>query len=106
MPTTRNEESSFTEALDKGSPDERVAYLDKVCKDDAALRVRVENLLRSHEQAGSFLRQPPATSNESVPEGPGTRIGPYRLLQQIGEGGMGIDYMAEQEEPVRRKVAL
>jgi eukaryotic-like serine/threonine-protein kinase len=108
MPTARrNEESIFAEALEKGSPEERAAYLDEVCKHDAALRVRVENLLRSHDQAGSFLRQPPAgTVDESVVEGPGTGIGPYKLLQQIGEGGMGVVYMAEQEHPVRRRVAF
>src|SRR5262249_6155504 len=88
MPITRtNEESIFAEAPDKGSLEERDAYLDEACKDDAALRARVENLLRSHEQAGSFLRQPPAaTSDESVRESPGTRIGPYKLLQQIPSG--------------------
>ena len=63
-----------------------------------------------HQQLGSFLEppasSPAATTDEAQPEGPGTVIGPYKLLQQIGEGGMGVVYMAEQEQPVRRRVAL
>src|SRR5262249_22133585 len=103
----RTEESIFADALDKGSAEERAAYLDDVCGTDAALRARVENLLRSHQQAGSFRRGPlAATVDEPAVEGPSTVIGPYKLLQQIGEGGMGVVYMAEQEQPVRRKVAL
>src|SRR5208282_155475 len=61
-------------------------------------------------EAGSFLEAPAfgpvPTVDQRLPEGPGTHIGPYKLLQKIGEGGMGVVYMAEQEEPVRRKVAL
>jgi WD40 repeat protein/serine/threonine protein kinase len=108
MPTTsRTEESIFGAALEKGSAEERAAYLDHICGSDAALRARVHNLLRSHEHAGSFLRQPPAATVDEAPqEKPGSYIGPYKLLQQIGEGGMGIVFMAEQQEPVRRKVAL
>src|SRR5262245_39210374 len=108
MPKTlRTEESIFAEALDKGSSQECAAFLDSVCGTDAALRARVENLLKSHEQAGSFLRKPlAATMDEPARERPGTVIGPYKLLQQIGEGGMGVVFMAEQQEPVRRKVAL
>jgi serine/threonine protein kinase len=108
MPTTaRTEESVFAEALDKRSPEERAAFLDGACGSDAALRARVENLLRSHEQAGSFLRQPlPATMDEPTAERPGAVIGPYKLLQQIGEGGMGTVWMADQTRPVQRKVAL
>src|SRR5207302_5300136 len=62
----------------------------------------------AHEQAGSFLRNAPAATviQPPVAGGPGTIIGPYKLLQQIGEGGMGTVYMAEQTEPVRRMVAL
>ncbi len=71
----------------------------------------VEDLLRAVAGAGDFMKRPVATgsvtiSHAPILEGPGTRIGPYRLLQQIGEGGMGVVYMAEQEHPVRRKVAL
>ena len=108
MPTTmNNEESIFAEALDKDSPQARAEYLESACGSDSALRARVENLLRSHEHAGGFLRKPPAaTLDEPARERPGTVIGPYKLLQQIGEGGMGVVYMAEQQKPVRRRVAL
>jgi serine/threonine protein kinase len=108
MPNTlRTEESIFAAALEKGSPQERVAYLEDACRNDGALRVRVENLLRSHDQAGCFLRRPLAATVDELPhERPGMVIGPYKLLQQIGEGGMGVVFMAEQEAPVRRRVAL
>jgi len=93
---------------------ERPAYLDHACAGDPALRQQVEALLRAHAQADDFLEQPllPGDVNrdatETLPTAgrPGERIGRYKLLQQIGEGGCGIVYMAEQEEPVRRRVAL
>ena len=92
----------------------RSAYLDEACSGDVALRQRVEELLRAHEQAENFLRAPPAGLDSkrtihveiSPTEKPGDKIGRYKLLQQIGEGGCGVVYMAEQEEPVRRRVAL
>jgi serine/threonine protein kinase/tetratricopeptide (TPR) repeat protein len=94
--------------------EERARYLDQVCAGDAALRHRVEELLRSHSLAESFLESPPVsvgagqTVKLDVPlaEKVGDRIGRYKLLQQIGEGGCGVVYMAEQEEPVKRRVAL
>jgi tetratricopeptide (TPR) repeat protein/tRNA A-37 threonylcarbamoyl transferase component Bud32 len=94
--------------------EERAGYLDRVCVGDAALRHRVEELLRSHSLAESFLEEPPVsvgagqTIKLDVPlaEKVGDRIGRYKLLQQIGEGGCGVVYMAEQEEPVKRRVAL
>ena len=75
------------------------------------MRSRIEGLLRSHEEAGSFLVAPPVVSPETttyqpIHEGPGSIVGKYKLLQQIGEGGMGVVYMAEQQQPVRRNVAL
>src|SRR6266699_2331407 len=93
---------------------QRDAYLDQACAGDAALRKQVETLLQSHEQAKGFLEAPPtgldfkrtALVNIPLTEKPGDRIGRYKLLQQIGEGGCGVVYMAEQEEPVRRRVAL
>src|SRR5271170_5237641 len=93
---------------------ERAAFLDQACAGDAALRQRVEELLRVHERAEDFLDSPPAgldfkrTEPVNVPltEKPGDRIGRYKLLQQIGEGGCGVVYLADQEEPVRRRVAL
>jgi serine/threonine protein kinase len=116
------EDSIFAAALKK-PPAERAAYLDEACDGDPALRAEVEALLRAHYEAGSFLQQELVTGAQApsadvgaaqaagsagtpLVEGPGTRIGPYKLLQQIGEGGMGVVYMAEQEQPVRRRVAL
>ena len=95
------------------SPAERQAFLDRACAGDATLREQVESLLRAHDEARGFLEaaaDPHATANPLVitpiEEQPGTRIGRYKLLQKIGEGGCGVVYMAEQEEAVRRRVAL
>jgi serine/threonine protein kinase/Flp pilus assembly protein TadD len=103
----------LAEAVARNSPEERAAYLDDACGGDVALRAQVEKLLKAHNQADTFLEQPvrPAPElclNVSLPptEKAGDRIGPYRLLQQIGEGGCGVVYMAEQEHPIRRRVAL
>jgi serine/threonine protein kinase/WD40 repeat protein len=96
-------------------PAQRAAYLDQACAGDAALRQRIVELLRAGDEAGGFLQSPAALAPgpggtvrlPGLPEAkPGDRIGRYKLLQQIGEGGCGIVYMAEQEEPVRRRVAL
>jgi serine/threonine protein kinase len=101
----------FTEAL-RLPAEERDHYLSKACKGDAERRRRVEALLQAYEQAGDFLGKPaadrPPKAAQAFPAGenPGDRIGHYKLLQQIGEGGCGVVYMAEQEEPVRRRVAL
>src|SRR6516165_2782836 len=106
-----NEHELFAAALEIDGPAERSAYLDRACGSDDALRARVEALLRAHEQAGSFLAARPVAGSATLDapralEGPGTVIGPYKLLQTIGEGGMGVVYMAEQTAPVRRRVAL
>src|ERR1039458_8920073 len=98
---------------------ERAAYLDQACAGDAVLRRRLDELLRVNEAEGDFLERPaqgdsgvPAMPAGTIPpslplsEKPGDRIGPYKLLQQIGEGGCGVVYMAEQEAPIRRRVAL
>jgi len=101
---------SFTEAL-RLPADERDRYLSEACKEDAEFRLRVEALLQAYEQAGDFLGKPvaerPPKAARAVPAGekPGDRIGHYKLLQQIGEGGCGVVYMAEQQAPVRRRVA-
>jgi eukaryotic-like serine/threonine-protein kinase len=109
------EQAVFAEALLRDKPEARAAYLSAACGMDAALRRRVEALLRAAENAGDFLEQPPtglAASDGStivvaeLSEKPGDKIGRYKLLEQIGEGGCGAVYMAEQEEPVRRRVAL
>ncbi|MBI3411918.1 MAG: protein kinase [Planctomycetes bacterium] len=100
----------FGKALELPTPQERAAYLAEACGADAVLRADVEGLLQALGKAGNFLK--PATSPEATVVSPpaserlGMRIGPYKLLQEIGEGGMGTVYLAEQEEPVRRKVAL
>ncbi len=105
------EEQIFHQALELVA-DRRPAYLDEVCGQDAALRERVEILLQAHTNPDSFLASPAhavgvgATINQPAFEKPGTQIGPYKLLQQIGEGGMGTVFMAEQSYPVHRKVAL
>jgi serine/threonine protein kinase len=101
----------FFAALEKGSPEERATYLDRACAGDPDLRGRVEKMLTAQAQAGSFLEQPARSpvmtvDEASVRNGPGTVIGPYKLLEQIGEGGFGVVFLAEQTEPVRRKVAL
>jgi WD40 repeat protein/serine/threonine protein kinase len=89
---------------------ERAAYLEQACDGNAALRASIEALLRAHVGASGFMDRPAssplATVDEPLTEGPGAVIGPYKLLQQIGEGGMGVVYMAEQEQPLRRRVAL
>src|SRR6266404_3722984 len=101
----------FTEAL-RLPREQRARYLSEACKGDGEFRRRVEALLQAYEQAGDFLgrsaaeRPPKAAQLPAAGEKPGDRIGHYKLLQQIGEGGSGVVYMAEQEEPVRRRVAL
>jgi eukaryotic-like serine/threonine-protein kinase len=103
-------ERELFEAALEVPPEDRAAHLDRVCGTDAGVRQRLENLLRKHDRAKSFLEtRPPEfarTANGPAIEGVGTQIGPYKLLEQIGEGGFGIVFMAEQHAPVRRRVAL
>jgi serine/threonine protein kinase len=101
----------FTEAIQM-PVGERTAYLEFACANAPDLRERVDGLLRAHEMAGNFLGKFPVDAalggGRTLPAGPGPgdRIGHYTLLQQIGEGGCGMVFMAEQHEPVRRLVAL
>jgi serine/threonine protein kinase len=118
-----SDETIFAAALQWETPAQRAAYLDEACAGDADRRRRVEDLLRASDDAGTFLDRPvgqpkPAGAApeplatirivlaDDPTEAPGAKIGRYKLLQQIGEGGCGTVFMAEQEEPVRRRVAL
>src|SRR6516225_6754924 len=105
-----NERSVFIAALERDDSADRAAYLDQACADNAALRQRVERLLQLHERESLFLAEPApqevATVEEPISQRPGAVIGPYKLMEQIGEGGMGLVFVAEQQQPVRRKVAL
>ncbi len=110
-PADDREVALFREALQRVAGPERQAFLDQACAGDPALRSWLEALLQAHESAGPFLEPlaaPQGTGTVVVhpEEGPGTVIGRYKLLEQIGEGGCGAVYMAEQEAPMRRRVAL
>ena len=100
----------FQNAIEIEYPAKRARYLENACKEDPKLRVEVEALLKAHGEAGSFLdvSDGPSVTLDGVSqiEGPGTKIGRYELLELIGEGGMGLVYMARQKKPVKRKVAL
>ncbi|HTU18363.1 MAG TPA: tetratricopeptide repeat protein [Gemmataceae bacterium] len=110
----------FDRAHEITDADERRAYLDEACDGRIELRQQVEALLRAYEEAGSFLERPvlsavtddmtepclDAETPDQPPEGVGGRVGPYRLVEQIGEGGMGVVWLAEQTEPVHRRVAV
>src|SRR5688500_12981739 len=98
----------FGDALEQGSPERRASFVEGACGGDAELRGRVEALLPAHDRAGNLLGGSDDTAVPHDPLGlkPETSIGPYKLLEPIGEGGFGVVVLAEQTEPVRRKVAL
>jgi serine/threonine protein kinase/tetratricopeptide (TPR) repeat protein len=115
----------FSKALERQTAQEQAAFLDQACQGDPALRAQLEDLLQAHREAGSFLQELSAAGLPSPPgeegagvrddptidaaplrEQPGAMIGPYKLFEQIGEGGMGAVWMAEQQEPIHRRVAV
>ena len=100
----------FSQAVEHASAEERSRYLDEACQGDPTTRQRVESLVQAHFKAGKFLGgksvEPMETIDQPVGERPGVQIGPYKLREQIGAGGFGVVYVAEQEKPVARKVAL
>ena len=118
MATQASEQSIFLHAIGRESPEEQSAYLDDACRDQPALRAEIEALLAAHNRlgggrppdTGAMAGSAPAVTAETAPpptsEHSGTRVGPYKLLVPIGEGGMGTVYMAEQGRPVKRLVAL
>ncbi len=107
-----DEENLFHQARVITDSAERAAFLDAVCAGQPELRAEVNALLAASDLATSFLDRPAVerlsweNTNPIATEGPGSIIGPYKLVEQIGEGGFGIVYRAEQQEPMRREVAL
>jgi WD40 repeat protein/serine/threonine protein kinase len=101
----------FAQAIEIASAPARTAFLDEACGSNLELRRELEKLVRDHFRAGDFLERPAARVSDTLDalpgqERPGTVIGPYTLREQIGEGGMGLVFVAEQQQPVHRKVAL
>jgi serine/threonine protein kinase/tetratricopeptide (TPR) repeat protein len=106
-----SERSIFEAAIERSSAVERAAYLDQTCGSDAGLRQEIEALLAVHDRLGHVTAPGHTdglgvTIDDPVRERPGMVIGLYKLMEPIGEGGMGLVFVAEQQQPVRRKVAL
>ncbi|MGH7135536.1 MAG: serine/threonine protein kinase, partial [Pirellulales bacterium] len=110
-----DEQAIFNAARRIESREARCQYLEDSCGGDAELQARVEALLRVYDEEQSFLQSGAGAlratverqiTDRPIAERPGTTIGSYKLLEQIGEGGFGVVFMAEQQQPLRRKVAL
>src|SRR5262245_22407825 len=108
----RSEKEIFFEALEKPTPQVRAAFLDGACGTNPVQRAKVEALLADHFQQDSFMKEPAVEAvAPTLPEPPPSEalaqmLGRYKLLEKIGEGGFGEVWMAEQREPVKRRVAL
>ena len=102
-------ETILVDAVEIESDADRAAFVVRACAGDAALQQEVERLIARHLQAGDFLVNPAGQMTQEpvtlpVPDTPGQQIGPYKLRELLGEGGMGTVFVAEQQQPVRRKV--
>jgi hypothetical protein len=123
-PVRSSEKSIFLEALDIESSEDRTAFIESACRGDAALLASVTALLREHERDDNPVDTPIVARSDGRPfadvktesyeamnhsfsgQALGTMIGPYKLMEQIGEGGFGLVYVADQQTPIRRRVAL
>ena len=103
---SENAKAIFLEAVEKHSPEDWPEFLDQACGDDRELRGAVEGLLQAHAEKDSLFDRVEATRDYQPLVQTGQMIGPYKIREQIGDGGMGVVYVAEQEKPLRRKVAL
>src|SRR5262245_38652224 len=106
---SQNEEAIFDQALQRPGGRARADFIDQACAGNEPLKLRVLALLAAHDASRGALDVPPPFVSDTLASShdrPGTQIGPYKLLEQIGEGGFGVVYLAEQTQPVCRRVAL
>src|SRR5262245_19270340 len=109
MPEQQAEKPIFLAAVEIESDAGRAAFVEQACAGNPQLRAEVDALLQAHAKPQAILDDAPTsgpTADQPIAERPGTIIGPYKLIEPIGEGGMGTVWMAQQQEPVKRLVAL